>query len=118
MAREGALQRLSQHLSEGSSNTFRQRVASLNDLEDAPFGRVHFAAHPLDAPRYASRSYREAVEVGVQRALLSAMGRGPVRAGVVSRVQSNGYASLPPVRADADAIGAAMYAWFVGVAGG
>ena len=118
MAREGALQRLSQHLSEGESNTFRQRVAQLRGLEDAPFGQVHFAAYPLEGVRYESRSYREAVEIGVQRTLLREISRGEVRAGVASRVQSNGYVDLAPVQADASTIAEAMYGWFVGVAGG
>ena len=116
MAREGALQRLTQHLSEGDSNTFRQRVRQLLDLEDAPFGRVHFAAVPLDAQRYGLQSYREAVEIGVQRELRRRVSAGAVRAGLVARVRSNGYVDLGPVRSDAEAIGAAMYRWFVSVA--
>ena len=117
MAREGALSRLSQHLSEGASNTFRQRVSKLHRLEDAPFGLVHFSAYPLDRDPFRALAYREAIEASVQRRVLKLITSGPLRAGVVSRIHSNGYADLDWLKDLADRIGESFYRWFESVYG-
>ena len=110
--RMGALGRLAEHLSDGESATFRQRVwdvARLN-LE----GPVHFAAVELSREKAFQRAcpeYREAVECLIESRLREYVVRQQILALSVARVRLHPYRTSPLVMREAQRSAEALEQW-------
>ena len=103
----GILGRIAQHISETSSNTFRQRVCAVLDCDEVPLDGVEFVAVALSGYRgFAADSpeYRRAVEYNVQLRLLNMLAASRLPVTLVSRVAGNGYTSKPVVVREADQV--------------
>lgn len=111
---QGALGRLAQHLSYGSSSTFRQRICTIYRYDDVDIGAVHFAAVKLGPNNvFHSRSpdFREAVESLVQYELIESISSTGLRLGVISRVTLNAYSRLSYIADEAMQVEARLFAW-------
>ncbi|TLS77931.1 hypothetical protein FE236_02185 [Mariprofundus erugo] len=114
-SRSGALGRLSQHLSDTSSNTFKQRLCAQFGYATVKVGAVRFFAFKLSEEHESfyleSRDYREAVEMLVQCKVLSELSSRKKNVVVVSRVSSNAYTRLKYIQDEADLVSVAMVDW-------
>lgn len=96
----GALGRLAQHLSDGSSNTFRQRLAVYCGTE-ADIGPVAMFAHRLSGSPLFHREaadQREAVEGLAAYDLITAIHQREIGVALISNVRFNRYTRLQYVR--------------------
>lgn len=117
ISQTGALGRLSQHLSETTGATLRQRLQARYDLSGVDGLALDFAAVRLgdqsgfwkDEP-----DYREAVESLVQYAIVNELCSRRIPVCVISRVQPNAYSRLAYVKTEADRVAHAVLAWLVG----
>jgi hypothetical protein len=111
-ASRGALSRLSQHLSEASGNTFRQRVEKIFRYEVVALQTVRFAAIPMaDQTEFKNQEYREAVEFLVHRSFRSKISQSLLNVGVISRVRATGYVDLEMVKSESDRISSSLFSW-------
>jgi hypothetical protein len=96
----GVLGRIAQHISETSSNTFRQRVCAVLGCDEVALDGVEFVGVALSGyAGFASDSpeYRRAVEYNVQLRLLNMLASSRLPVTLVSRVAGNGYTGKPVV---------------------
>lgn len=111
---QGAIGRLSQHLSYGVSNTFRQRICRVYSLEVADIGPIDFAARRLGSHKTfheKAADYREAVEFLTQYRIIDVLTSERLPFGVVSRVTANRYTRLTYVKNEADAVTSSLLSW-------
>lgn len=112
----GALGRISQHLSETRSNTFRQRLCKIYGYANVKLENIKcFAFYLEHRSEYSSesRDYREAVEYNTQLNVLNGISQIGVHVLVVSRVMHSGYSSLDWIKKDAGNIAEQICAWLV-----
>lgn len=103
----GPMGRLQQHLSQGPSNTFRQRICRIFDYEEVELRGITFIAVPLvNDTRFATSKseYRLATEYLVQQRVLSILGSRPASPRLISRVTSSAYSVQPFIIREADRI--------------
>jgi len=103
----GALGRLSQHVSETSSNTFIKRTKQIRRIDEINLGAVSFYAVRLPSERMfhsQARDYREAVEHIVQTNVRNYICREKTGYLLVSLTDANGYCRDEAVRAAADSV--------------
>ena len=103
----GPIGRLQQHLSQGPSNTFRQRICRIFDYEEVELQGITFVAVPLvkDKRFNTSKSeYRLAVEYLVQQGVLNILGSSVASPRLISRVTSSAYALQPFIIKEADRV--------------
>jgi len=103
----GPMGRLQQHLSQGQSNTFRQRICRVFGYEEVDLRGITFIAIPLvDDPRFmtSKSEYRLAVEYLVQQKVLSILGSRTTSPRLISRVTSSAYGMQPFIIKEANRI--------------
>jgi hypothetical protein len=114
----GAIGRLSQHVAETGSNTFRQRVCRIFHFEtlDLEGAVIEFAAVRLSDRKSFNQpgaDYREAVESIVQAELVNRITDRRLVIPVVSVTRPNAYNALKYVQEEArDAVGT-IFSWLV-----
>lgn len=110
--RSGALGRLSQHLSDSESATFRQRVEAVTEAEVT--GEVVCAAFPLSlepAFQREAADYREAAEYRIEGRLREFVVNTRLPALSVARVAVHPYADSPIVIREAEKAFAHFAVW-------
>ena len=118
-ARSGALGRLSQHLGDSNTNSFRQNLGRYFHYQEVDLEKVEFASVPLSQRsefQGKGRVYRESVEYLVQTALVKYIHFHEIRAVIVSNVRFNAYCELPFVEEEADTVITQLSAWLFIVA--
>ena len=116
MNANGALARLAQHLSNGWSNTYKQRLRSVFNLETVMLNTVNFTALNLSNKKSfhsKARDYREAVETLVQYSMINRTKEIPFDFTVISRVKLNPYCNLKYVQDEAKTISDKLCLWLV-----
>lgn len=109
----GALGRLSQHLSDQSGNTLKQRLIDTFKYYDVDPVGIEFFAMRL-APHdvfFQSREFREAVEHLIQKDAIQFCVDQDLSLPVISRTQSNGYVKHPPLIAEAQRLSPMLHGW-------
>jgi hypothetical protein len=109
----GVLGRISQHISETPSNTFRQRICAILRCDEVVLDDVHFVAVPLSSYKgfwLDSPEYRRAVEYLVQLQLLNMIADAKVRVTLMSRVNGNGYTTQKNVQNEAKQVAERLFA--------
>ncbi len=112
----GALGRISQHLSETSANTFKQRICQLYKYDSVQVENVRFLVIPFsNEKRYwtDAAEYRIAVEYLVQLNILNILGENDTGLTLISRVVANGYTRQASVVKEAAAITKVIKKWIL-----
>jgi len=113
--RQGALGRLSQHLGDGSANTFRQRLRDYEtraNLSLTGLKGVQFATVPLSQRQEFcgnARSHREAVEYLVQTELNQHQRSLGIT--IISTVRKSGYCDVDFIEREASSIVRELLEW-------
>ncbi|MCY4257654.1 MAG: hypothetical protein OXE04_05120 [bacterium] len=113
-ATQGALGRLSQHLTFGPVGTLRKRVHEVLRAELTNLGAVEFAAVRLSDKNIfhdEARDYREAVEGLCQYRMIQRVENANFNVGFISRVVMNGYTRVPEVAAEAERVSGELFLW-------
>lgn len=103
----GVVGRVAQHISETSSNTFKQRVCALQRSDDISMRDIHFLAVRLSKYRgfwLDTSEYRRAVEYLVHCQLLNLLADSNFQICLTSRVNANGYCSSTTVQREAEIV--------------
>ena len=112
----GALGRLSQHLSDTSSNNYLQRLSNLYRHEVIRVEKVDFVAIRFTKEKMfetKNADYREAVENLVQCRLIDWVIEHKLGIGIVSRTRPNSYSRLQEIQEEANRIFAALESWIL-----
>ena len=114
--RTGALGRLAQHLSDGNTNTYLQRLSNTYYYEEVPLEKVDFAAIRFTSKeifQIDSQEYRKAVEHLVQLQLLNWLYERNLKVRIVSQTSPNAYGKLQDVQEEADRISGLLKPWIL-----
>lgn len=108
----GVIGRIAQHVSETSSNTFKQRVCAISKSDDITLRDIHFIAVQLSGYRgfwLDSSEYRRAVEYLVHCELLNFLSEAKISLCLTSRVNANGYCNSVTVRRESEIVARSMF---------
>lgn len=112
----GALGRLSEHLADAKSNTFKQKIESIFKYEYVSLNKIEFAAFPLTGrEEYKKRAYREAVELRLQNEIINRIGESDIHPAVVSRQQPSSYSDLDFVVKQSSHVARLLFDWLLNV---
>lgn len=112
----GALGRLSEHLADAQSNTFKQKIESIFKYEYVSLNEVEFAALPLTGrEEYEKRAYREAVELRLQSEIINRIGESDIHPAVVSMQQSSSYSDLDFIVKQSSRAARLLFDWLLNV---
>lgn len=108
----GLLGRISQHISETASNTFRQRICAILRCDEVTLENIHFVGVALSSYKgfwLDSPEYRRAVEYLVQLHLLNMIAGAKARVTLVSRVTGNSYTTQKIVQNEAKQVANSLF---------
>ena len=103
----GALGRLTQHLSETDSNTFKQRICSVYQYEEIELMEIEFFAYKLPERKHfysTARDHRESVEFLANYSMISEMQKNSIELSVISNTKSNPYTKMKSIQKTSDAV--------------
>ena len=112
----GSLGRLAQHLSNTNSNTFIQRICSVNNFDEVILNDIDFFASKLpEKTPFLSRAtdYREAVEYLINYGVINSLKEKSINLSVISRTKSNAYTKLDSIKKLAENITCSIVDWIV-----
>jgi len=103
----GAVGRMSQHISDTSSNTFKKRICTQRGYDKINLKDIIFFAVPLSNYNgfwLDSSDYRRAVEYLVQSEILNFLKKENKSVLLVSRVNANGYCDIGTIKKEAKTV--------------